>query len=92
LAFDGELLRVELQSEFHVGEMHKEANRAMLSAALFATLGVRPRIEFEPQGAPGTRAERDEGTADYSDSKPAEEHDPVELVRKGLGAEIVEER
>jgi DNA polymerase III subunit gamma/tau len=92
LRFDGESLRVELQSEFHVGEMDKQPNRAMLSDALFATLGVRPRIEFEPQGSAEATSASEDRTTDYTDAKPAEEHDAVELVKKGLGAEIVEER
>jgi DNA polymerase III subunit gamma/tau len=91
--FDGESLLVELQSDFHVGEMGKDANRTMLSEALFATLGVRPQVEFAPQGAPGPAPEPAGAAADLSDSQPAtEEHDPVELVKKGFGAEIVEER
>jgi hypothetical protein len=91
--FDGESLLVELQSEFHVGEMGKDANRTMLSEALFATLGVRPQVEFAPQGAPGPAPEPAGAAADLSDSQPAtDEHDPVELVKKGFGAEVVEER
>jgi DNA polymerase-3 subunit gamma/tau len=91
--FDGGSLLVELQSDFHVGEMGKDANRTMLSEALFATLGVRPQVEFAPQGAPGSAPEPGGGAADLSDSRPAtDEHDPVELVKKGFGAEIVEER
>jgi DNA polymerase III subunit gamma/tau len=91
--FDGESLLVELQSDFHVGEMGKDANRTMLSEALFATLGVRPGVEFVPQGAPSPVPEAGGAAADLSDSRPAtDEHDPVELVKRGFGAEIVEER
>lgn len=90
--FDGKSLQVELQSEFHVGEMDKEANRSMLSDALVATLGVRPVIEFSPQGTQTPAPEPEETTVDLQDSRPAAEHDPVELVKKGFGAEIVEER
>jgi DNA polymerase III subunit gamma/tau len=93
IRFDGESLQVELQSDFHVGEMDKGPNRTMLSDALFATLGVRPGIDFAPQGAPAPAPEVETTTVDLQDSRPAaEEHDPVELVKKGFGAEIVEER
>ena len=71
--------------------MSKDANRTMLSEALFATLGVRPQVEFAPQGMEPAAPEIT--TSDIEGAQPVStEHDPVELVKKGFGAEIVEER
>jgi hypothetical protein len=62
----------------------------MLVDSLHASLGIRPSLQFAAQGqAP---AEPDSGVDDLDTAAPAQEHDPVELVKKGLGAEIVEER
>ena len=95
LTFDGSTLAIEVQSEFHAGQMAMEHNRSMLVDSLHASLGIRPLLEFAAQGQepadPGSGAD---DAADYSveAGAPAQEHDPVELVKKGLGAEIVEER
>jgi DNA polymerase III subunit gamma/tau len=93
LRFDGQSLEVELQAEFHVGEMDKPQNRAMLADALLATLGIRPTIVFAPQGMRGAATESEDRHMDPNDTRPVgEDQDPIELVRKGLGAEIVEEK
>lgn len=90
LSFDGSTLSVEVQSEFHAGQLAMDHNRSMLTESLHASLGIRPELQFAAQGqAP---AEAEAGAADMEAATPAQEHDPVELVKKGLGAEIVEER
>ena len=94
--FDGESLVVEVQSEFHADQMSSEPNRNLLLDSLVASLGVRPAVTFVAQGsgAPATGREAEETSAsDIAESAPAgEEPDPVELVKRGLGAEVVEER
>ena len=105
VSYEGDTLTVEVQSEFHAESLAADRNRSMLADALLAALGIKPTVVFTPQGASGppqppqdagspqaTTAARDED--DYSETEPAGdgEHDPVELVRKGFGAEIVEER
>jgi DNA polymerase III subunit gamma/tau len=95
LSFDGSTLAIEVQSEFHTGQMAMEQNRSMLVDSLHASLGIRPALQFAAQGQ--EPAEPESGTDDSGDysveaAAPSQEHDPVELVRKGLGAEIVEER
>jgi len=94
VSFDGDTLVVEVQSEFHAGQMTMQQNRSMLVDSLHASLGIRPGLQFAAQGRDPVEPETTEEAGDYSDAAaaPAQEHDPVELVRKGLGAEIVEER
>ena len=94
-SFDGSTLVVEVQSEFHAGQMAMEQNRSMLVDSLHASLGIRPDLQFAAQGQ--KPVETDSGADDPTDyssegATAAQEHDPVELVKKGLGAEIVEER
>ena len=104
---DDQGLLVEVQATFHESTMSEERNRAVLAEALHSALGVRPALSFvargsgpdEPSEAPQPTAaqpaqvEEDE-PADIEDTTPVEggEHDPIELVKKGLGAEVVEER
>jgi DNA polymerase III subunit gamma/tau len=91
--FDGEVLVVEVQSDFHAQQM--KHNHDLLADALFASLGVRPRVSFSPQGerSSGRPSEEKEESVDYTDASPVtDEQDPVELVKKGLSAEVVEER
>ena len=93
LSFDGDVLVVEVQSDFHAQQMKN--NHGLLAEALFASLGVRPRVSFAPQGdrSPGRPPEAKEEAVDYTDATPVtDEQDPVELVKKGLSAEVVEER
>lgn len=53
-----------------------------------------PKRSSSPSSAPASAAEPAEEMVDISETKPVlgGEHDPVELVKKGLGAEVVEER
>ena len=95
LSFDGSTLAIEVQSEFHTGQMAMEQNRSMLLDALHASLGIRPALQFAAQGQePAEPESTTDDSGDYSAeaAAPSQEHDPVELVKKGLGAEIVEER
>jgi DNA polymerase-3 subunit gamma/tau len=95
LSFDGSTLAIEVQSEFHTGQMAMEQNRSMLVDALHASLGIRPALQFAAQGQePAEPESTTDDSGDYSAeaAAPSQEHDPVELVKKGLGAEVVEER
>jgi DNA polymerase III subunit gamma/tau len=105
VTYDSDGLVVEVQSAFHASQMAKEANSLVLTEALFAALGLRPFLRFAERGAQpldsetGSGAEGDasgpggEATSSYSDAAEgvAVEHDPVELLKKGLDAEVVRE-
>jgi DNA polymerase III gamma/tau subunit len=85
VSYDGESLVVEVQSEFHSGEMAQDRNRELLSDALFrfAAHGAQAAVpDPEPRSA-----------AEAADAKPVEEaHDPISLVKEGFGAEVIEEK
>jgi DNA polymerase III subunit gamma/tau len=85
--YEGENLIVDVQSEFHAGEMAHERNRVLLADALHSVLGVSPRLKFAAAGRPVAATADDAGEPDDVSDHP----DPVELVKKGLSAEIVEE-
>ncbi len=68
-----------------------------MAAALHAALGVRPQLRFVERGKDAVAEEAPapaESMSEFEDAQPIEggEHDPFELVKKGLGAEVVEER
>ncbi|MEA2452737.1 MAG: polymerase subunit gamma/tau [Actinomycetota bacterium] len=94
LSFTDGKLEVEVQSGFHADEMAEAANRSKLSDALHAALGVRPDLVFTARGMSSPEPLKDD-LPDISeatvDSTPVQD-DPIELVRKGLGAEVVEEK
>ncbi len=100
VSMEGEDLVVEVQSDFHAKEMTAERNRQVLSEALYAALGIRPRLRFVERGRDPVPAETvpsppvTDSMADFEEAESIEggEHDPLELVKKGLGAEVVEER
>ena len=112
LRFDGELLTVEVQSEFHMSSMSSEGNRSMLADSLFAALGVRPGLAFEQRADAGEaqppvqalqkgkgKAEQPKSAAPPRDEDleaneivADAEEDPIELVKQGFGAEVVEEK
>ena len=99
VSLDGNDLVVEVQSGFHAQAMTEPRNREVLIEALYSALGVRPMVRFVERGqdpaAAGPAVVEDEPQiADAADAEPIEggEHDPLELVKKGLGAEVVEER
>jgi len=106
VAYDSEGLVVEVQSEFHAGQMAKEANSLILTDALYAALGLKPFLRFAERGAQpldseagsqssgeaSSDSESDDGGS-YADAAEATDvdHDPVELLKKGLDAEVVRE-
>lgn len=92
--FDGGELVVEVQSTFHAGSMSQAGNREILAEALHAALGIRPQVLFAARGAEPEPPKGESSDAlDYAEATPATgvEHDPIELVKKGLAAEVVEE-
>ena len=95
LAFDNGALTVEVQSEFHRDTMGQDKNRSMLVDGIHAALGVRCSVAFAARGAaaPAPDPEPEETIEDVADSQAldASADDPVELIRKGLGGEVVEE-
>ncbi|HEU4480645.1 MAG TPA: hypothetical protein VFS18_02065, partial [Actinomycetota bacterium] len=93
--FEEGTLLIEVQSAFHEATMTEERNRSVLTDALHSALGIKPALRFVARGAaPAPAEDHGGGEADYVEaaSEPGEAHDPVELVKKGLGAEVVEER
>lgn len=98
IRFDDDVLVIKVQSKFHAEEMAKEANRGMLGEALHAALGIRPPLGFADRddAEPVEESSEQESTEEVSDYVPlaeaeAHEEDPVEVVKKTLGAEVVEE-
>ncbi len=101
LRFENGSLVVEVQSAFHQETMAVRAHADVLADAVHAALGVRPALMFEARGqnpptaaeAPANDAAPAEGLSELVDAQPLHEvNDPVELLKKGLGAEVVEER
>ncbi len=100
VSFDGDVLVVSTQSEFHAHQMTEQKNKSVLVEAVFAALGIKPKIEFTHAGADGTVSpDEDESVEETTETietadeaSPVEADDPVELVKRGLGAEVVEER
>ena len=95
--FEGDTLVVSTQSDFHARQMKEEKNRSVLVEGIYNALGIKPRIEFTHPGGDGDPvAEPVTEPADDLDvveaSAEVEPSDPVELVKQGLGAEVVEER
>ena len=106
VAYDSDGLVVEVQSAFHASQMAKEANSLILTDALYAALGLKPFLRFAERGAQpldsetGSQSSGDassgsesEGGDSYADAAEATDvdHDPVELLKKGLDAEVVRE-
>jgi DNA polymerase III subunit gamma/tau len=93
VGFEGSTLIVEVQSEFHAQAMSQEANRELLSTAVHSALGARPPLEFVEKDKAPVAVAGEESVEDVpAEGEVVEEADPVELVRKDLSAEIVEER
>jgi DNA polymerase-3 subunit gamma/tau len=104
VAYDSDGLVVEVQSEFHAGQMAQEANSLILSDALYAALGLKPFLRFAERGAEPLDSEAGSQQSDeassgsesggsYADAAEAVDvdHDPVELLKKDLDAEVVRE-
>ncbi|MEA2434174.1 MAG: polymerase subunit gamma/tau [Actinomycetota bacterium] len=94
VSLDGDVLVVEAQSDFHAKSLGDVSNREMVAAAVFAALGVQPQLSFVERGkqnAPEPEVIEDaevlEDSAQIEDAA-----DPLEMLKKGLGAEVVEER
>ncbi|HYN36103.1 MAG TPA: hypothetical protein VEV82_03920, partial [Actinomycetota bacterium] len=94
LAFDGSTLQVEVQSDFHQSSMSEVRNMEVLQAALHAALGIKATLDFVSRGtAPSHQQSPDDEADDASSAAPAGDvQDPVELVKKGLSAEVIEEK
>jgi DNA polymerase-3 subunit gamma/tau len=107
LRMDDQGLLVEVQATFHESTMSEERNREVLAEALHSALGIRPALSFVARGSgpaepsdtphrpvPEPAAQAEDEVTDIEDTSPVEggKHDPIELVKKGLGAEVVEER
>ena len=93
LGFDGSTLQVEVQSDFHQKSMSDRRNTDVLGTALHAALGVKPRLEFVSRTSspdPQPEAVHEDGEAESEPVGAAQ--DPVELVKKGLSAEVIEEK
>jgi hypothetical protein len=61
---------------------------------LHSALGIRPTLVFIARGAAEPVVQPTDDQQDYTDSTEVagSELDPLELVKKGFGAEVVEER
>jgi DNA polymerase-3 subunit gamma/tau len=94
VAFEEETLTVEVQAQWHADEMTLVANRQALAEALHSALGIRPTLVFIARGAAEPVVQPTDDQQDYTDSTEVagSELDPLELVKKGFGAEVVEER
>ena len=92
VGFDGTKLQVEVQSDFHQSSMSDARNREVLQSALHAALGIRATLEFVSRSAQSQAPTHSEEQEDVVSAAPVEGQDPVELVKKGLGAEVIEER
>ncbi|HEX2058759.1 MAG TPA: DNA polymerase III subunit gamma/tau [Actinomycetota bacterium] len=95
--FEDGTLVVEVQSDFHKEAMTDEKNRSALADAIHAALGVRPPLRFVARGAreePAPAGDPAPAIEEYADATAvdAPEHDPVELIKKGFAAEVVEDR
>ncbi len=105
VSLDDEGLVVEVQSGFHATQMASEGNRSVLAGAIRAALGIEPKLLFAERGARPVSGDEEAGGQaaqpkpppgnpnSYADAAEAEDvnHDPVELVKKDLGAEVVRE-
>ena len=100
VSLEGDELLVEVQSDFHAHAMSDMKNKEVLAGAVHAVLGIKPQLRFVERGKDAEPARVQEqpapadAIADYAEAESIEgsEHDPLELVKKGLGAEVVEER
>jgi DNA polymerase-3 subunit gamma/tau len=94
IEYSGDALVVEVQSQFHRDAMGEDRNRAVLVDALHSALGVRPSVAFVERGGHPSDAQPppQEDASALADATDETAHDPVELVKRGLSAEVIEER
>ena len=92
--YEGDVLVVEVQAEFHQSTMGQERNRDVLADALHAALGIRPSLAFSAARSSAAPKPATVDAVDYADTAPMSGgvHDAVELVKQGFKAEVVEER
>jgi DNA polymerase III subunit gamma/tau len=103
--FEDDHLVVEVQSKFHATEMASEKNRQLFADALHAALGIRPQIVFTARGETNAELSNASSPAPASNQSAAAvagefvgeplsdiEEDPIELVKKGFAAQVVEEK
>ena len=93
--FEDGIVLVQVQAEFHESAMKEAKNSLVLTEALFSTLGVRPRLAFVHQGGSQATLPEPPPAAPVAESdEPSEDAapDPIELIKSGLAAEVVEER
>jgi DNA polymerase III subunit gamma/tau len=94
VALDEHGLAVRVQSAFHASSMKDESSRQVLSRAIHATLGVQlVAFRFVEPDAP-TQAPEPEAAEEVTDLETLapKVEDPIELLKKGLAAEVVEEK
>ncbi|MDQ4095358.1 MAG: DNA polymerase III subunit gamma/tau [Actinomycetota bacterium] len=94
VSFDGKTLQVEVQSDFHKSSMEDPRNNEVLQASLHAALGVTVAITFASRTSPDAPEQpaRGEDAEDVVTATPADAQDPVELLKKGFSAEVIEEK
>ncbi len=92
VSYDGESLTVEVQSEFHASAMSDERSRSALGEALYAALGIRPALNFTARGAAPAAPVEEHAVVDTDETVEVAGEDPVELIKRGLGAEVVENK
>ncbi|HEV2754925.1 MAG TPA: DNA polymerase III subunit gamma/tau [Actinomycetota bacterium] len=94
VSFDDGTLVVEVQAEFHRDKLSEGKNRTAVADAIHAALGVKPPLQFVARGAaPAAATEAAPPIDELADAPVADapEQDPVELIKKGFRAEVVEE-
>jgi DNA polymerase-3 subunit gamma/tau len=88
--FEDDSFVVEVQSTFHQQSMSEERNRGVLAESLHAALGIRPGLTFVARGTqPAETTTNEDAELTAIEGEP---EDPLELVKKGLSAEVVDER
>jgi DNA polymerase III subunit gamma/tau len=90
MSYEGGVLSIEVQADFHQSTMTQAHNRDLLADSLHAALGVRPPLTFSAR-PPAAPAPAPEAHLEDSTAIDARSEDPVELVKRDLGAEVVED-
>ena len=97
IRFEDGVLAVEVASSWHKETMEESSNSKVLAEALHAALGVKAQVTFAERSGDGdteAKVEAETSIPDYAEARSVDEseHDPVELVKKQFGAQVVEER
>jgi hypothetical protein len=90
---DGELvLEFSSRHNFHREEVSDPAKQTPLIEAFFETFGVRPRIRCVRTEDSGGAGGNGSAETPAQTAEPAVgQKDPVDLIREGFGAEVVDE-